>query len=83
MSSVAQHIVQNGGAILTGPAGVGATALVNMVKDLILAEDENAQIVVAALTHIAARLVQGSTVAHILHKHTTMMGGWSSWTTFP
>ena len=76
LPSVAQHIVQNGGALLTGPAGVGKTVLVNMVKDLILAEDENAQIVVAALTHVAARLVQGSTIAHILHKHTTMTGGW-------
>ena len=75
--SVAQHIVQNGGATLTGPAGVGKTVLVNVVKDLILAEDENAQIVVAALTHVAARLVQGSsTVAHILHKHATMTDGW-------
>ena len=68
--------MQNGGALLTGPAGVGKTVLVNMVKDLILAEDENAQIVVAALTHVAARLVQGSTIAHILHKHTTMTDGW-------
>ena len=82
LPSVAQHIVQNGGALLTGPAGVGKTVLVNMVKDLILAEDENAQIVVAALTHVAARLVQGSTIAHILHKHTTMTGGWFSWTKF-
>ena len=80
LPSVAQHIVQNGGALLTGPAGVGKTVLVNMVKDLILAEDENAQIVVAALTHVAARLVQGSTIAHILHKHTTMTGGRVSWT---
>ena len=79
---VAQHIVQNGGAMLTGPAGVGKTVLVNMVKDLIIAEDENAQIVVAALTHDAARLVQGSTIAHLLHKHTTMADGWVSWATF-
>ena len=74
--------MQNGGALLTGPAGVGKTVLVSLVKDLILAEDENAQIVVAALTHAAARLVQGSTIAHILHKHTTMTDGWFSWTTF-
>ena len=80
--SVAQHIVQNGGAMLTGPAGVGKTMLVNMVKDLILAEDENAQIVVGTLTHIATRIVQGSTIAHILHKHTTMAGGWFAWAKF-
>ena len=50
--------------------------LVNMVRDLICAEDENATLVVAALTHVASRLVQGSTIAHILRKHTTMTGGW-------
>ena len=56
----AQEILDNGGALVTGPAGTGKSYLLHELKKLM------PDAVVCAYTHAAARLIGGHTVAHIL-----------------
>ena len=69
---VAKAQSEGGGSCVLGKDGV----LANMAaKGFILAEGENAKIVVAALSHVAARLVRGFTFAMVLRRHTTTADG--------
>ncbi len=51
---------------MCGPAGVGKTTFSKMVYEEIYKTDENAKIYPMALTHVAARLAGGCTIAHAL-----------------
>ena len=49
-----------------GPAGVGKTWFSKMVDEEIRKIEEDAKIISMALTHVAARLAGGCTIAHAL-----------------
>ena len=65
----AEEIIANGGALVTGPAGTGKSYMLHKLKKLV------PDAVVCAYTHAAARLVGGSTVAHVLMSLNT----WDKW----
>ena len=65
----AQEILDNGGALVTGPAGTGKSYLLHKLKEL------EPDAVVCAYTHAAARLIGGHTVAHVLMSLNT----WDKW----
>ena len=56
----AQEIFDSGGALVTGPAGTGKSYLLHKLKEL------EPDTIVCAYTGAAARLIGGSTVAHVL-----------------
>ena len=65
----AEEILANGGALVTGAAGTGKSYLLRELKKLV--PDALAR----AYTHAAARLIGGSTVAHVLLSLST----WDKW----
>ena len=75
-TKLAQLIVANGGAVLTGAAGVGKTMLLKEIKQAILEQDPDAHIVTMALRHVAARLAQGCTISHALRKFSKLQNAW-------
>ena len=73
---MARKIYNNGGVLLTGAAGTGKTTLSDMVVETIHKETPGAWIIRAALTHVAALLQKGQTIAHIMHKHLKGTDAW-------
>ena len=65
----ARKIYNNGGALLTGAAGTGKTYLSDKVVELIQSKSPGTHIIRSALTHVAALLKKGQTIAHIMHKY--------------
>ena len=63
---MARKIYNNKGALLTGAAGTGKTFLSDMIVGIIAEKEPGALVIRAALTHVAALLQKGQTIAHIL-----------------
>ena len=61
--------------ILAG-AGTGKTTLSDKVVELIQEKAPETRIVRAALTHVAALLQKGQTIAHIMYKHLKETDAW-------
>ena len=83
LPDLARLAVENGGACIIGPAGVGKTHLINMIRGDIETQDPNANIVTMAFTHRAARIAGGSTVTYCLHKFRDTHNAWGSVHEFP
>ena len=66
-AELADLIVENGGAMLTGPPGVGKTHTMRRVTQRLRASGKAVHIM--AYTHSASRLVGGDTALHFLHAH--------------
>ena len=62
------------GALVTGPAGVGTSFLLNDLRDELVQRGET--VYVCAYTHAAARLVGGATVAHLLKLDAKLHNSW-------
>ena len=73
---LARLVVLNGGGLITGPAGVGKTVLSRKVTEAILEAEPDAQVIDMALTHVAARLAGGCTVAHALRRYAHVRNAW-------
>ena len=73
---MARKFHNNGGGLLTGAAGTGKTTLSDKVVQLIQESAPGTRIVRAALTHVAALLQKGQTIAHIMHKHLKETDAW-------
>ena len=69
---MARKIYNNGGALLTGAAGTGKTTLSDKVVELIQSKSPGTRIIRAALTHVAALLQKGQTIAHIMYGLSSM-----------
>jgi hypothetical protein len=66
----AHLVVENGGALITGPPGTGKSKLVPKIIELWKKRYPEDEIVVMAPTHAAARLLSGGvTIQRALHKH--------------
>ena len=73
---MARKFYNNGGGLLTGAAGTGKTTLSDKVVELIQENAPGTRIVRAALTHVAALLQKGQTIAHIMYKHLKETNAW-------
>ena len=73
---IARKFYNNGGGLLTGAAGTGKTTFSDKVVELIQNKEPETRIIRAALTHIAALLQKGQTIAHIMHKHLKETDAW-------
>ena len=73
---MARKIYNNKGGLLTGAAGTGKTFLSDMIVEIIAEKEPGALIIRAALTHVAALLQKGQTIAHILHKYLRETDAW-------
>merc|ERR1712214_232234 len=73
---MARKIYNNKGGLLTGATGTGKTFLSDMIVDIIAEKEPAAKIIRAALTHVAAVLQKGQTIAHILHKYLRRTDAW-------
>ena len=73
---MARNIYHNGGALLTGAAGTGKTTLSDKLVELIQNKNPGTRIIRAALTHVAALLQKGQTIAHIMHKYLKETNAW-------
>ena len=73
---IARKFYNNGGGLLTGAAGTGKTTLSDKIVELIQESSPGTRIVRAALTHVAALLQKGQTIAHIMHKHLKETNAW-------
>ena len=73
---MARKIYNNGGAMLTGAAGTGKTTLSDKVVELIQSKSPETRIIRAALTHVAALLQKGQTIAHIMYKYLKETNAW-------
>ena len=76
MKVLSRLVTANRGAYICGAAGVGKTYLIKHIKQQILEEDPHAHIISMALTHVAARLAQGCTIAHALRKFARVQDAW-------
>jgi hypothetical protein len=72
----ARLVVASHGGYISGAAGVGKTTLIKEIKEEILRDDPDAHIISMALTHVAARLAQGCTIAHALRKFAKVRNAW-------
>ena len=61
---------------MTGAAGTSKITLSDKVVELIQENAPGTRIVRAALTHVAALLQKGQTIAHIMHKHLKETDAW-------
>jgi len=61
--------VENDGALVLGPPGTGKSVLIRLAVALIRQRESDAHITVAALTHAAARVAKGRTLAYVLRKN--------------
>ena len=73
---IARKFYNNGGGLLTGAAGTGKTTFSDKVVELIQNKEPETRIIRAALTHVAALLQKGQTIAHIMHKHLQETDAW-------
>ncbi|NDD65386.1 MAG: hypothetical protein EBZ36_15640, partial [Acidobacteria bacterium] len=74
VQALAELFLQHGGLLLSGPAGVGKTFLMNaLLKKLQELCPKDKQII-SALRHCAAMLVGGKTIMHYLCKYRTAGG---------
>ena len=68
LPNLAAFAAKNRGACFIGPGGVGKSTILKLVEaEIRLTSDR--PIILMALTHRAARLVGGVTIAHALNKH--------------
>ena len=67
--SIVQKMVEHGGLLLTGPAGVGKTWLIHEILRLLKETSPDQKQIIAALRHCAAMLVGGKTIQHYLCKY--------------
>jgi len=74
---LARLVFDNGGAMVTGPGGMGKTqGLLKAFKQL--AEVSGQVVHTVALTHVAARLARGQTLEHLLRR-TRMQKAETTW----
>ena len=73
---MARKIYTNGGVLLTRAAGTGKTCLSDKVVELIHSKSPGTRIIRSALTHVAALLQEGQTIAHIMHKYLKETNAW-------
>ncbi len=73
---IVRKFCKNGGGLMTGAAGTGKTTLSDKVVELIHEKEPGTRIVRAALTHVAALLQKGQTIAHIMYKHLKETDAW-------
>jgi len=76
LRNLAKIVAHRQGACVCGPAGVGKTWFSKMIDEEIFKIDKDAKIHPMALTHVAARLTGGSTIAHALHRYKRVRGAW-------
>ena len=67
-------ILHAGGALVTGPAGVGKSVLLKKLREELVRRGETVH--VCAYTHAAARLIGGVTMAHLLHLDVKLHRSW-------
>ena len=73
---IARQFYNNKCGLLTGAAGTGKTYMSDMIVERITEKEPQAQIIRAALTHVAALLQKGQTIAHIIHKYLRETDAW-------
>ena len=65
---VAKLFLEHGGMLLSGPAGVGKSFILDYVIQYLEAACPGRRILTMAIRHAAAVLVGGKTVSHYIHK---------------
>ena len=71
-----ESFVTTGETLLSRAGGTGKTTLSDKVVELIQENEPRSRIIRAALTHVAALLQKGQTIAHIMYKHLSETDAW-------
>ena len=74
LERLADLIIEREGCLVLGQGGVGKSLLFSMVKQKILARGE--KFYCMAITHAAARVIDGLTIAHFLQRYLTLESAW-------
>jgi len=75
VDALADLFLERGGLYLSGPAGVGKTYMIHqMLPNIAKKVPSNTNFIIMSLTHNAAMLVGGKTIARCLHKYRTKGG---------
>ena len=67
-------ILDAGGGLVTGAAGTGKSRVIHNLYEELVSRGE--RVFKCAYTHAAAKLIGGTTVAHLLHLDKSLHGAW-------